>query len=487
MSHTPLLRVDAEHPAGTAEPDPIALKRRDNRMLTVLLCAVFMALLDSTIVNVATPTIRTDLHTSGSALQWIVSGYTIAYAALLVSGARLGARLGFRTMFLFGLVTFTAASLACGLAPGAGLLIVARVLQGVGAAMMMPQIYSLIQLKFEGAARARALSLYAAVIGLGVVVGQVAGGLLVSADLFGAGWRPVFLLNVPIGVLLAIAGVRLLPQGKASTAKSLDLGGLITSTAALLLLVIPLVLGHDQQWPAWSKISLVASIPMFGVFILVERAVARRGGSPLVPGRVLRAPGLVFGATAMFFAMAGYAGFLFSFSQHLQSGLGESATRTGLTFAPLAIGVAAGSLTWQRVPARWHRSMIAAACAVTALAYFGIGLEMRSGGSGGIALPALQLACGLGMGYLTSPLLTVALARVNPADAADASGVMTTSSQIAQVLGIAVYGSVYLSNAGQPVTPGLSADAIHHTALFVAIGALVAMLAALLLPRTSQS
>lgn len=183
-------------------------------MLAVMLGAVFMALLDSTIVNVATPTIRTDLGTTGSALQLIVSGYTIAYATLLVTGARLGARNGFRTMFLFGLITFTAASLACGLAPGSATLIGARVVQGVGAATMMPQIYSLIQLNFEGAARARALSLYAAVIGLGVVIGQVAGGLLVSADLFGTGWRPVFLINVPVGVVLVIAGLRLLPQGK---------------------------------------------------------------------------------------------------------------------------------------------------------------------------------------------------------------------------------------------------------------------------------
>jgi predicted MFS family arabinose efflux permease len=359
-------------------------------------------------------------------------------------------------------------------------------LQGAGAAMMMPQIYSLIQLRFEGAARARALSLYAAVIGLGVVVGQVAGGLLVSADLFGTGWRPVFLINVPIGVVLAIAGVRLLPRGKAVAAKSLDLGGLATSTTALMLLVIPLVLGHDQRWPAWSKVSLVASIPMFGVFVLVERAVARRGGAIGARSGVAGA-GSRIRCDRNVFAMAGYAGFLFSFSQHLQSGLGESATRTGLTFAPLALGVATGSLTWQRVPAPWHRRMIAAACAVTAVAYFGIGLDMASGGSGGLALPMLQLACGLGMGYLTSPLLTVALARVAPADAADASGVMTTSAQVAQVLGIAVYGSVYLSGAGQPVTAHLSAQAIHQTALCVAAGALIAMLAALLLPRGTRS
>ncbi|MFC0844143.1 MFS transporter [Streptomyces noboritoensis] len=485
MSRTEPGQVATARPGSTGAPGPTASTRRDNRMLVVLLGAVFMALLDSTIVNVATPTIRTDLHANGSALQWIVSGYTISYAALLVTGARLGARNGFRAVFLCGLVTFTAASLACGLAPGTGVLIGARVVQGVGSAMMMPQVYSLIQLKFEGPARARALSVYAAVIGLGVVVGQVTGGLLVSADVFGTGWRPVFLINLPVGVLLALAGLRVLPPGKPPVAKRLDVPGLITLTVALLLLVVPLVLGHDRHWPGWTQACLAASFPMLGVFVLVERAVARRGGAPLVPGAVLKAPGLALGATTMFFAMAGYAGFLFSFSQHLQTGLGESATRTGLTFAPLAIGVATGSLTWQKLPTNWHRPMIAAACAVAAAGYLGIGLAMHAGGHGGIALPVLQLVCGLAMGYLTSPLLTVALAHVNPADAADASGIMTTSAQVAQALGIATYGSVYVSGADRHMTHA-SAHAIHETTLLAAGGLLAGALTALLLTRTTH-
>ncbi|WP_405983231.1 MFS transporter [Streptomyces sp. NBC_00158] len=488
MSQTKQTRTVTPPSQGSVPPapDPAVRRRRNNRMLVVMLGAVFMALLDSTIVNVATPAIRSDFGTTGSALQLIVSGYTVAYATLLVTGARLGARNGFRAMFLFGLVTFTAASLACGLAPGPATLIGARVVQGAGAATMMPQIYSLIQLSFEGAARARALSLYAAVIGLGVVTGQVAGGLLVSADLFGTGWRPVFLINVPVGVVLAIAGLRLLPRGKPPKPKGLDVPGLITLTAALLLLVVPLVMGHERNWPLWMRISLLASVPALVVFTLVERAVARRGGVPLVPGRVLRTPGLVTAASANFFAMGGYAGFLFAFSQHMQSGLGESATRTGLTFAPLAIGVATGSLTWQKVPERLRRRMIATACVFAAVGYAAIGFDMRSGGHGGIELPALQLVVGIGMGYVTSPLLTVALAQVEPADAADASGVMTTAAQIAQVLGVAAYGSVYLGAAdGQP--PGSSAHAIFVTALLVTFGVLVGALAASMLPRQQQT
>ncbi|MEU9124171.1 MFS transporter [Streptomyces sp. NPDC048506] len=451
-------------------------------MLLVILGAVFMALLDATVVNVATPTIRTDLNTTGSALQLIVSGYTISYAALLITGARLGARHGFRTVFLLGLALFTLASFGCGLAPGAGTLIGARVVQGLGAGLMVPQVYSLIQLTFEGRARARALSLYATVIAVAVVVGQVAGGLLVSADLLGTGWRPVFLINVPVGLALLAAAVRLLPREAPRVAKGLDLPGLATLTAALLLLVVPLVLGHERHWPRWTVLCLAAAAPMFAVFVLVERAVARRGGAPLVPGRVLRSPDLVCGAAALFFVMAGYAGFLFSFSQHLQAGLGESATRAGLTFAPLALGVATGSLTWQKLPARWQLWMIVAACTLAAAGYLGLGLTLRTGGQGGLLLPVLQLVWGLGLGYTTSPLLTLALSGIAPADAPDASGVATTVPQIAQVVGVAAYGSVFLSLAGDTGAAGaqtaaVSGEALHTTALPVAAGTLLGALA----------
>ncbi|WP_241777666.1 MFS transporter [Streptomyces sp. CT34] len=449
----------------------------DTGVLVVILGAVFMALLDATVVNVATPTMRTDLHTTGSALQLIVSGYTVSYAALLITGARLGARHGFRTVFLTGLALFTLASAGCGLAPDAGALIGARVVQGLGAGLMVPQIYSLIQLTFEGHARARALSLYAVVIAVAVVVGQVAGGLLVSADLYGTGWRPVFLMNVPVGLALLAAAVRLLPRALPRQAGGLDLPGLVTLTAALLLLVVPLVLGHEQHWPRWTTGCLIAAAPVLGVFVLVERAVARRGGAPLVPGRVLRSPDLVYGAAALFFCMAGYAGFLFCLSQHLQSGLGESATRAGLAFAPLAVGVATGSLTWQKLPARWQLPMIAAACTLAAAGCLGIGLVLRSGGAGGAALPLCQLLWGLGLGYTTSPLLTLALSRIAPADAADAGGVLTTVPQLAQVAGVAAYGSVFLARADHPGPPAAtSAAALYATALPVAAGALLGAL-----------
>src|SRR5579859_1620615 len=256
--------------------------------LAVVLAGQFMAVLDASVVNVAAPSIHADLHTSGAGLQLVIAGYVITYAVLLVTGARLGDILGHRRMFLSGLALFTLASLGCGLAGSSGLLIALRFVQGAGAAAMIPQVLSLIQRSYSGAARARPMRLYAAVLAGGAVAGQVVGGVLVSADLFGSTWRPVFLLNVPIGAALFAAGLRSLPRGHGEPGRTLDLAGVATLTPAVLALLLPLVLGQSEHWPVWGWLCLAGSALLFGAFALVERYVAQRGGSPLIPGRLLR-------------------------------------------------------------------------------------------------------------------------------------------------------------------------------------------------------
>src|SRR5205814_2840383 len=285
---------------------------------------------------VAIPTIRLDLQASGSDLQLIVAGYIIAYAVLLITGARLGMRFGFRTIFMFGLAVFTAASLACGIAPTSQLLIVVRAIQGAGAALMVPQVFSLIQRNFTGPSRAQALSVWAATLALGGLVGQVLGGVLVSADILGTGWRPVFLVNVPIGLVLLVASYRFLPLDGPAPVRPLDFGGLLSLAAAVLLLVVPLVLGHEQGWPAWTFASLALSVAAIGVFAMIERSVDRRGGAPLIAERVLRAPGMPAALIGIVLALASYGGFLFTFTQHLQGGLRDTALQAGLSFVPLA-------------------------------------------------------------------------------------------------------------------------------------------------------
>ena len=247
---------------------------RPGLVLAVVLIGQFMAVLDASIVNVAAPSIHASLHASGAGLQLVVAGYTITYAVLLVTGARLGDILGHRRVFLAGLVLFTLASLGCGLAGTASLLIALRLGQGVGAALMIPQVLSLIQRTHAGPARARAMSRYAAVLAGGAVVGQIVGGLLISANLFHSGWRPVFLVNVPIGVLLLVVGARALPHGKGEPGRTLDLPGLLLLTPAVLAFVLPLVLGQPERWPAWGWVVMAASVPLVAAFAAAERRVA---------------------------------------------------------------------------------------------------------------------------------------------------------------------------------------------------------------------
>jgi MFS family permease len=213
--------------AALVETNP-GLASRMKVLLALILTGQFMAVLDASIVNVAIPTIRLDLGASGSDLQLIVAGYVIAYAVLLITGARLGMRFGYRTAFVSGLALFTMASFACGIAPTSQSLIILRAIQGAGAALMVPQVFSLIQRNFTGPARAQALSLWAASLALGGLVGQVLGGVLVSADLLGTGWRPVFLVNVPIGLVLLVASFRFLPVDGPAPARPLDVGGLLS-------------------------------------------------------------------------------------------------------------------------------------------------------------------------------------------------------------------------------------------------------------------
>lgn len=452
-------------------------------MLTVLLIGQFMALLDVTIVNVAMPTVRADLHTSGSALQLIVAGYTISYAMLLITGARLGDLFGRRRSYLAGLLIFTVSSLLCGLAPTATLLIVARFLQGAGAALMMPQIMSIIQIRFTGAARATALSAYTAVIAVGAIAGMIVGGLLVQADLFGTGWRPVFLINVPVGLVVALLVPRMVPHDGARGTRKLDFLGLLTASSAVCLVVLPLVLGHEQNWPLWTFLCMAAGLVLAVVFVAVERRVAARGGDPLLRLDVLRVPGVGTGLAALATGIIAYGGFLFMFTLHLQGELGESALRASLTLAPAGVTFGLFGFYWRKLPARFHHLLSPLGFIVAILGYLAIALSLVDGGRGGELLPLGLLLFGAGMGVAFSPLLTNALVRVPLSEAADASGLLTTTVQLSQVVGVAVFGSLFLSLASH-AGPHPSASALGSALVWMSILLAVGVLAAVLLTRT---
>ena len=393
------------------------------------------------------PTIGRSLHGSGAELQLVVSGYTVSYAMMLITGARLGDLYGRRRMFEAGVGIFTFASLICGLAPGIGILIAARFVQGAGAAAMMPQIMSVIQVRFSGAARARALSAYTAVLSSGFVAGQVVGGVLVTANIAGQSWRPVFLVNVPIGVAVLAVARRVVPADQPSGTRRLDLAGLAIAVPAVFLIVLPLMLGHQENWPGWVFGCVAAGLALATAFVLVERRIAARGGDPLLNLSVLSAPGLMPGLAAVAVLMITYGGFLFAFALHLQAGLDDSALRAGLTFAPCALVFGLCGYFWRRLPARSHHWLAPLGCLVAVGGYAALALDLRSGTSGGAILQVVLVITGAALALGFSPLVTHSLVRVPLRHAADASGLLTTTIQLGQAIGVATFGSLFLTLA----------------------------------------
>ncbi|MFF0444894.1 MFS transporter [Streptomyces sp. NPDC004609] len=468
----------------TLSKDP-GTDKRPGPLLAVVLAAQFMALLDTFIVSVAAPTIRGELDTSGAGLQLVVAGYTITYAVLLITGARLGDRIGHRRAWLAGLALFTTASLACGLAADTGQLIAFRLVQGAAAALLIPQVLSLIQRNHVGEARVRALGAYSAVIATGAVAGQVAGGILVSADLLGLTWRPVFLVNVPIGLALLVLGMRVLPRDQregSAAVRPLDLPGLVLLSAAVSLFTVPLVLGQEEGWPAWTWISLMASVLPFGAFAAYESRLARRGGAPLIAPRVLRNPGMGLAVLRILVVMAVNAGFVFAATLHVQGGLGYGALRSGLMFAPTALVFGVVGLTWRRWPARLQTALVPGGFVLTALSSAAVGALLRDGGDGGPLLYVALLGVGAGMAGAYSPTLTRALATVRQEDAADASGLLVTVTQVGQVLGVAVFGTLFLNRQTGPGAEG-SADGMWICATALAVASILGAVAGLVHKR----
>ncbi|MGX1269909.1 MFS transporter [Streptomyces phaeoluteigriseus] len=448
MTTSPRTSPDpAPAPTPATSKDP-GTDNRSRRLLAVVLAAQFMALLDVFIVNVAAPTIGSDLDASGADLQLVVAGYAITYSVLLITGARLGDRFGHGRVHLLGLALFTAASLACGLAPGSTELIVFRLVQGAGSAVMIPQVLSLIQRTFGGEARVRALGAYSAVLAVGAGAGQVVGGLLVGADLLGTGWRPVFLVNVPVGLFLLVVGRRVLPLGaraRQEHARGLDVSGLVLLGAAVSLVTVPLVLGQEEDWPLWSWLSLAVGALLFALFCGYESRLARRGGAPLIAPRVLRHPGMGLAVLRIGSVMAVNGGFLFVLTLHVQAGLGYSALRAGLTFAPTAVVFGVVGLTWRRWPATWQRALAPAGFTLTALSVAGVGLALDGGDRGGVWVYLAYAGVGVGLALAFSPTLTRALSAVRPEDAADASGLLATVTQLGQLIGVAAFGALFLN------------------------------------------
>jgi hypothetical protein len=448
-------------------------RTHNGRLLAVLLMAPFMAQADATIVNVAAPSIHADLGTSGAELELVIGGYLIAFAMLLITGARLGQTHGYRRVFLLGVGVFTGASLLCGLAPGPIVLIVARVLQGAGAALMFPQALSGIQLSFSGAERARAIGLYAIALSGGAVAGQILGGVLVSAELLGGEWRSIFFVNVPIGVAVIAAGVHYLPTADGRAARRVDVAGVITLSGAVLLVVVPLVLGRSEGWPAWTWLSLAASIPAFAAFVAAERRVRARGDAPLVNLDAMAPRAVSSGMLAVAAATSTYYGLLFTLALYLQQGLGRSALFSGLTLVSWVAAFGAAGQIVRRLPPRFGRLAAPAGCLLLAGAYTALSASLFAGRHPEALLVVLLAAGGLGLGTQFSALIVHLTNAVSERHVHDISGVTTTTTTIAGAIAIAAFGTAYLSLASDGA-------ATHAFAVVTAAFAAIAILAAAL-------
>ena len=371
--------------------------------LSVLLLAAFMDLIDSTIVTVALPAIRADLHASYAEIQWVMAAYQLAFGLLLISGGRLGDMVGRKRVFLVAVASFVAASAGCGLATGPALLIACRALQGAAAAAMVPQVLSMIQVTFPPRERPAALAAYGATAGLAAVSGPLLGGLLTHANAAGLGWRSIFLVNVPVGLVALALGGPLLAEQRAPARLRLDGLGLVLLVAALLLVTGPLVQGPEAGWSMWAPVSFGGAALAIAGFVAQERRLTARGGFPLLPLHLFTLRAFVAGVVVTVVFFSGIVGFFVVFVLFLQQ-QGWDVLGIGLVIAPFSLGVALGSGISVPLAPRRGRGVAVVGSLLVAAGMAGLGLIVRSAGAdAGLLIPPLALA-GLGMGLFVAPL-----------------------------------------------------------------------------------
>ncbi|MEU3327182.1 MFS transporter [Streptomyces albus] len=457
-------------------PDP-----RRWKALSVCLVVGFMALLDVSIVNVALPAIEEGLGASESALSWVVSGYALTFGLVLVPSGRIGDALGRRTAFLAGLVLFTAASMACGFAQSPGWLVTARLVQGMAGGLLNPQISGMIQQLFRGAERGRAFGMLGSTIGLSTAVGPLLGGLLIQG--FGAdeGWRFVFFVNLPIGVVAFLLALRLVPAACAERDRehreSLDPVGVLLLGAAVIAVMLPLV--EERQWHGQGKWLLEpVGVLLAVVFLWWERSFKRHGRAPLVDLRLFQDRSYSLGTLLGLVYFAGFTTIFFIFTLFLQNGMRYSALQAGLTLTPFAIGSATSAVVGGRFITRVGRPLIAAGLGLVLIGLAGAWLavhEVRSDAVGW-ALVAPMLCAGFGSGLVISPNQTLALHSVPVAQGGAAGGVIQTGQRIGSAAGIAAVGAVFFAWLASSHDWATALDAGLVTAMCFVAGALVVAL-----------
>jgi EmrB/QacA subfamily drug resistance transporter len=456
-------------------PRPEADRRRWFA-LAIVMTAAFMDLVDVTIVNVAIPSIQRDEGASFSHIQWITAGYALAFAAGLITGGRLGDIHGRKRVFLVGIGGFTLASALCGFAVNPDMLVASRILQGAMAALMVPQVLSIVHATFPAHERGKVFGMFGAIVGLGAVSGPILGALLTEWNLFGLEWRPIFLINLPVGIAGLILGRKFITESKAPHALKLDLVGVVLVTLGLLMLLYPLTRGRELGWPMWGYVVMAGALVVFAALVAYEKRKAARDGSPLVELSLFKVKSFAAGIAVQTVFGVGLGIFFLVWTLYMQVGLGWSVLRAGLTGVPfsIAVSVAAGMSVQKLVP-RFGRKVLQAGALTMAA---GVLLYIWEAERYGMSIASWQMALplvvmGAGMGLIVAPLTDAILSEVPREHSGSASGLINTVQQMGNALGLGLVSVVFFGTMsddlpGPEVGPAF-VDAFQSALVWVAV------------------
>jgi EmrB/QacA subfamily drug resistance transporter len=452
---------------------PPTLDRRRWLALIVVLVAGFMDLLDVTIVNVAIPSILKDLKAEYAEIEWIVAAYVLAFAAVLITGGRLGDIFGRKRLFLIGMGGFTIASALCGVAGGPAVLIGARFFQGAMAGLMVPQILAIIHVTFPPDERGKVFGLFGGILGSASVAGLIIGGLLVQWNLFGLAWRPIFLVNVPVGLAAMFAAWFVVRESRSPTAPRVDLVGMALAVTGILMLVYPLTEGRSLGWPVWTFLLMAGSGLLLALFVAYERRRTRTVGSPLVVLSLFRARPFTAGMVVWLIFWIALGGFFLVWTLYMQVGLGWRPLRAGLTAVSFAVGAGAGAgLSVEVLTPRFGRRVLMAGALLNAV---GFGSYAWVGSHYGPAIHSWQMVAplviaGVGFGLVVAPMIDLILTDVPVRDAGSASGLLNTTQQVGMALGVALVGVVFFAQLADDSGRGVDAVTISLRERLTATG-----------------
>jgi len=455
-----------------AESDGPTQRKRSEHLaawlsLTATLIAVFMQLLDVSIVNVALPSISADLGASFSTLQLVITAYTLAFACTLITAARLGDLFGRRKVFLLALTAFTVASVLCGIAQSPTELVGARFLQGFTAAMMLAQTLAIITTTFPAEQRGKVFGIYGATIGMATILGPTLGGALISWNVFGLEWRAIFLVNVPFGIIALIFGYRNLLDSRSDSAQRLDVPGVVLSVLGLFLIVYPLAEGRERGWPLWLVLMLIASAPVLVGFVWYQWRRGRANNSPLLDLVVFRDRAFSVGSLMALLFFSCLISFFFTISLTLQAGFGFTALHSGLTTLPFAVGSAIASARSNGIAQRLGSRILMLGAGVFAVGLVALSVVMQQQGTTPhwLVLAGPLFVAGIGLGLFIAPLQTVILSGVKQDNAGSASGLLPTFQQLGGSVGLAAVGVLFFTfigtqgpSAADRVSPELSQE-----------------------------